>query len=260
MKTIDDLTAESDLFAAECTENTVVLRFRENLLARATEPNLVDNLLRYFDRVSQTDQVKVVILTGSPLKSGREEYLAFYRQVLTKDNDPNAVHRLYNLVDQFILKIMMLNKYVIHADSGCVMSLFFNVSLACDYRIVADNTVFQNSYLDLGMVPKGGGAFFLSKLLGTRKAFDLLLSEKDLTAQDALTLGIVDRVVPLDELDTAARSVADRIVRLPASSVAGLKRLVNYTLKELTDYLALENQELLKIVRYTDLFDRICKR
>lgn len=259
MKTRDDLAAETELFTAERLKQTVNLCFKENLLFKATEPNLVDNLLRYFDRVSQADQIRVVILKGSPLKSGREEYIAFYRQVLRQYTDPNAVHRLYNLVDQFILKLMALNKCVIHADSGRVIPLFLNVSLACDYRIVADNTVFQNAYLDLGMLPKGGGVFFLSKLLGPRKAFDLLLSDNDLSAQEALAMGIVDQVVPFDDLDNAARSLADRINRLPASSVAGLKRLTNYTLKDVADYLTAENQELLKIVRYTDLLDRTRK-
>jgi len=58
-----------------------------------------------------------------------------------------------------------LNKIVVHADGGRVIPLFMNVSLACDYRIVADNTVFQNPCIELGLAPKGGSGFFLSKML-----------------------------------------------------------------------------------------------
>ena len=77
---------------------------------------------------------------------------------------------MYNVIDQLVLAIMGLNKIVIHANSGKVISTFLNISLACDYSIIADNTVFQNPYIDLGTVPKGDGAFFLSKKLGASKA------------------------------------------------------------------------------------------
>ena len=85
-----------------------------------------------------------------------------------------------------------MSQIVIHADSGNVLPLFLNISLACDYRIVADNTLFQNPCLEFGLVPKGGGAFFLSKIMGGSKAYEFLLSEEDIAAEEALRLGCWD--------------------------------------------------------------------
>lgn len=161
--------------------------------------------------------------------------------------DRHAINRLYNAVNQFILRLVDFNKVIVHADSGKVISLFMNTSLACDYRIVADNTVFQNPCLELELVPKGGEAFFLSKRLGTSKAFEILLSNKDITAQEALRLGIVDKVVPLAELNEAALKIAKDFADKPIRSLAGIKRLLNYSMKELEDYLELESQVLLKM-------------
>jgi len=94
----------------------------------------------------------------------------------------------------------------------------------------------------------GGGAFFLQKMLGTGRAYDILLSEKNISANEALTLGIVDKVVPLDKLEEAALNVAHRFGKKSARSLTGVKKLLNYSKKDLNDYLEFEKEELMKIL------------
>lgn len=158
-----DLEQTYDFFSAKRIEDIVILRLKENLLLHGTDLNARDSLFDYIDYVSKSDDVKAVLIIGSPEKKGCEEYIEFYRKVFEFQLGEHAIEKLYNAVNQFILKIVDLNKIVIHADSGEVISIFPNVSLACDYRIVADNTVFKNPCHDLGLVPKGGGAFFSPK-------------------------------------------------------------------------------------------------
>jgi enoyl-CoA hydratase/carnithine racemase len=135
-----------------------------------------------------------------------------------------------------------------HADGGNVLPLFLNISLACDYRIVADNTVFQNPCLEYGLVPKGGGAFFLSKILGASGALRLMLSEEDITAGEALKLGLVDEIVAVNELRNVALKVAEDFARKPSRSLRCSKRLLNYSFKELREYLEFETDELTKMI------------
>ncbi|MBW1873195.1 MAG: enoyl-CoA hydratase/isomerase family protein, partial [Deltaproteobacteria bacterium] len=201
MKKECDFDMTQDFFSAKRVDDIAVVTFRQNLLQHAIDLQAKTSLFDCLDAISRNDVVKSVLIMGSPRKTGREEYVEFYHQLLESKMDRVAIHRLYNAVDQYILKIVGLNKMVIHSDSGKVISLFMNTSLACDYRIVADNTVFQNPYLELSLVPKGGGAFFLSQMLGRSKAFEILLSGKDITAQEAAELGILDKVVPLPQLD-----------------------------------------------------------
>ena len=235
-------------FSTEQTNEVVFIRFEGDLLFRITDLSARDAMLDYLDHVSENDSIKVIVIISSSSKSGIEEYFEFYQRLSKSRWDQNTIHRLCNVVDQFILKIMDLNKIVVHANSGRVISLFLNISLACDYRIIADNTLFQNPYIELGLVPKGGGPFFLSKMLGPSKAYEILLSNDDLTADEALRLGIVDQVVPLNELEGAALEVAHRFALKPVQTLAGIKRLLNYSVKDLKGYLDLENKELLKIV------------
>jgi 2-(1,2-epoxy-1,2-dihydrophenyl)acetyl-CoA isomerase len=147
-----------------------------------------------------------------------------------------------------ILKIVGLDKPVIHADCGDVISLFLSMSLACDYRVIATHTIFEKSYFELETLPKGGGAFFLCKMLGYSRAKQLLMSEKDINALEALEIGIVDQVVPYDKLEETAIQAAKNLTKRSIRSLVGIKRLINYSMKDLRDYLSFESQELLKTI------------
>jgi enoyl-CoA hydratase/carnithine racemase len=252
MEERESLDRDYEVFSAKRFEDIIIFRFKENLLYRATELGAKATVLNYLSRVSESDSIKVVVIMGSPQETGLREYVQFYRQVLELGFDQSAIQRTYNTIDQFILKILDLNKIVIHADSRRVISLFLNVSLACDYRIVSDSTIFQKLHLKLGLVPKGGCAFFLSKMLGSSKAAKLLLSDKDITAQEAMRLGMVDKVVPLDKVEETALKVSQYLAQKPARSLTGVKRLLNYPMDDLMNYLEFENEELFKIVASAD--------
>ena len=243
-----NLDEECEFFTAERLNEIVMLRLKENLLFRATDLSVRDKVLDYLDGVSRTDSIKVVVIISSPEARGSEEYFDFYHRVLTSKFDDKDFHRLHNVFTQIILRIVDLNKIVVHANSGKVISLFLNFSLACDYRIVADDTVFQNPYFKLGLVPIGGGAFFLSRRLGRSKALEILLSDKDITADEAKKLGFVDKVVAPEKLEKTALNTARRFAQKPARSLAGLKKLINYSIIDLKDYMAIEYQELIKAI------------
>ena len=246
-----------DFFSAKRLGHIIMIRFKENLLFYASDLSAKEKVLKYLDLVSENDSIKVVVILGFPYKSGCEEYLEFYRQVFEAKLGQQAINRMYNAVNQLITKIVKLNKIVIHGDSGRVISMFLNVSLACDYRIVADNTVFENPCLRLGLVPKGGGAYFLSKILGPGKALDMLLSEKDFTAHEALRLGLVDKVVPSEKLVESSLDKAKEFAQKPTHTLSGVKSLLNYSKKELIECLELENQVLLRIVASSDFRKRL---
>ena len=95
-----------------------------------------------------------------------QEYFEFYKLLADGAIDHNTLLRMYRAYDQFIARIVTSNKLFISVGHGEMISQDFHVDLACDYRIVADNVVIHKPYLELGLVPKGGGAYFLKKRLG----------------------------------------------------------------------------------------------
>lgn len=243
-----DFDENHSSFTGRRYDEVVVLRFKKNLLFRLTDLEAKSRIFNYLDQVAAGEAIKVLLIASALDKQGRDEYVDFYENIFHSEFERGGLLRMCNAINQFILKIRSLNKVVIHVDSGEVIMMFLNLSLACDYRIVADNTVFQNPCLDLGLVPKGGGPYFLSRMLGAGKAFEILSSCQDIRAREALELGLVDQVVPVDQLEEAALATAHRFCRNSSHSMAGIKRLLNFSLKDLPEYLEYENQELLRII------------
>ena len=243
-----NLEGDYEFFSGKRIGNILLLGLKQNLMLQLTNMVAKTMFFDYLDRISESDSLKVVVIWGSPGKTGRNEYQEFYTQVIQSILDVSAVYKMFNAVDQLILKIVELNQIVIHADSGNVLPLFLNISLACDYRVVADNTLFQNPCLEFGLVPKGGGAFFLTKRMGASKACELLLSEDDIRAEEALRLGLVDQVVPLSDLREAAMKKAEDYAGKPARSLRCIKRLISFSLKDLHEYLEFETHELTNMI------------
>ena len=247
------LNVEHDLYTGRTDGEVLVLSFREKPLLHVADINAKRSLFNYLDCVAACDQVKVLIIKEAPTKMKRAEYIAFYRSLIKPDFDQVPLERMYNALNQFILKLMGLAKIIVHADGGDVILLFMNIGLACDFRVVAAGTVFQNPNIELGVVPKGGSVFFLSRMAGAATASRLLFSGRDIDAREACRIGLVDKVVPRDELDRAALETARLYARIPSGYAVGIKKLLNYDIDQLAGYLEYENALLRRLVRSASL-------
>lgn len=246
------LNIENHLFIAEQIENIALIKLKKNLIRQLTDLNAKEGLFKYLHEVRDSKSIKVVLCIGSPEKIKSWEMIKFLGELVDSGEDINQITRVYNAINQLILFLQSINKIVIHADGGYVLSLFLNVSLACDYRIIGDKTVFQYPTQELGLVPKGGGIFFLARAIGTGKTLELILSGKDITANEALELGIVDKVVPSDDIENRAFEVAEDVAQKPLSLISATKQLLISSSEDLATFLEKENSLLLENIRSGD--------
>ena len=232
-----------------------MLKLGKNFLFESIDRAIENPLLDVFDHIAQNDKIKVLVIMNCVEQIGCEKFIDFCRQVLELETDRRSIQSMCHVFDQLIMKIVGLNKPVIHADCGEIISLFLSISLACDYRIIATHTIIQKSYFELETLPKGGSPFFLCKMLGHSQAKKLLMSDKDINALEALEIGIVDQIVPYDKLEEAAIQKAQDLTRRSIRSLVGIKKLINYTItRDVQDYLNFESFELLKT------FDSIARK
>jgi enoyl-CoA hydratase/carnithine racemase len=260
---------ESNIFFnTKSIADVVILKFTDNIFDTTTDLNKRDVILHYLERVSRSEAIKTLIIDSSAVACGDKEYFDFFLKSNSEHSLPffgkqdcfagnYRIAKYCNIINQVILKVAGLNKFVIHVSKGRVIPVLLGMSLACDYRIVADNTVFQNTYLDLGIMPKGGSPFFLSKLLGRSKSYEILLLKKELTAYEALKYGIVDQVIPVAHLDKVALETAQRFGKNQACSISGIKKLVSWSVRDLEDYLEYENRQIGTIIRSAEFAGRI---
>ena len=237
---------EHGFYSLKQFDDVATLKLGRNFLSNAIDLAIKNSLFDVFDHISDNNAIKVLVIMNCIEQIGCEGYIDFCRQVLDTEFDRKSIQRMCNVFDQLILKIVRLNKPIIYADCGEVISLFLGMGLACDYRIVATHTIFQKPYLELETLPKGGSAFFLCKMLGYNKAKQLLMSGKIFNALEAFEMGIVDQVVPYSQLDLEAHKIALDFSKRSTRSLEGIKRLINYTMKVIQVYLEFESFELLK--------------
>jgi 2-(1,2-epoxy-1,2-dihydrophenyl)acetyl-CoA isomerase len=129
-----------------------------------------------------------------------------------------------------IAAVLDCEKPVIAKVGGTAAGIGAHLALACDLVVAAEGVRFIEVFVRRGLVPDGGGAYLLPRMVGVQRAKELLFFGDDLTATDAAALGLVNRVVPADELDAAVEEWAARLAEAPTRALALTKWLVNRSL------------------------------
>lgn len=252
-KTTKDLMCDTDYFSARRIGPVVVFQPKGNFLLNMTIIKAKEAVLEYFETMLAHPEIRVVLLLAAPRKARREEFLCFFDMVRSSRISKNSVMRLYRTIDQIMLHIIASDLFFIDANCGKILPMNANMALACDYRIIGDNAVFQNPALELGLISKGGGAWFLCRRLGRGRAFDYLLATHGITAQEAVTAGLADKCVPSEHFEKEALAVAEHFAAQPASSLKLSKRLINQCMEGFVEYLEYENQQLLAAMHENQL-------
>ena len=119
---------------------------------------------------------------------------------------------------------------VIASVHGAVAGFGLSLVGACDLALAADTAYFASAYRNIGLTPDGGGSYWLPRLVGAKKAAEILLLGERFDAEEALRLGLVNRVVPAAELEQATRAMAAAIIDGPALALGNAKRLLQQSL------------------------------
>ena len=124
-------------------------------------------------------------------------------------------------------RIYTMPKPVVAALPGAAAGAGFALALACDLRLAADNAVLVTSFARVGFSGDYGGTFFLTQLVGAAKARELYYLSERVSAEEALRLGLVNRVVPAGELAKATRELALRLAHGPSVAYRYMKENLN---------------------------------
>ena len=122
---------------------------------------------------------------------------------------------LIERLNRCILRMQRLEKPIVGCINGVAAGAGMNIALATDLRIAADTARFGEVFARVGLVPDGGGTYFLPRLVGTAKAMEMILLADIIDAQEALRIGLVNRVVPADQLEQETLKLAERLAQGP---------------------------------------------
>jgi 2-(1,2-epoxy-1,2-dihydrophenyl)acetyl-CoA isomerase len=147
------------------------------------------------------------------------------------DPPPGTVMRvLADGAQRLVAAVLDCQKPVVASVNGTAAGIGAHLVLACDLVVAAEEASFIEVFVRRGILPDGGGCYLLPRTIGMQRAKELVLLGDRLTAADAYTLGMVNRIVPLAELETATAELATRLAQGPTIALGLAKRLLNRSL------------------------------
>ncbi|OAH16168.1 enoyl-CoA hydratase/isomerase family protein [Streptomyces jeddahensis] len=181
-----------------------------------------DRLRELAEEATRRDDVRAVILYG-----GEKVFAAGadIKEMQAMDHTAMVV-RSRALQDSFTA-VARIPKPVVAAVTGYALGGGCELALCADYRIAADNAKLGQPEILLGLIPGAGGTQRLPRLIGPSKAKDLIFTGRMVAADEALSIGLVDRVVPAAEVYEQARAWASRLVQGPAIALRAAKESVD---------------------------------
>jgi len=171
---------------------------------------------------STTLRVLVVRGAGKAFLAGGDVGLFYQRMDVIADE----VKPMGDALHAGIINLRNLPFPVIAQIHGAVAGAGLSVALACDFAIASDDAKFSTAYAKIGLSPDGGSTFFLPRIVGMRKALELVMLSETIDAAQAGELGLVNRVVPAAELDAEVQKLAERLARGATQAFARAKRLI----------------------------------
>ncbi len=211
------------LEAREGGVTTLTLNRPDRLNALNIE--LGNALVAALARVGEDPEVRVVVLTGAG-----KAFCAGGDLTLIRDaRDRGAGRELEPLLRagaQVVVHMSTMPKPIIAAVNGAAAGAGMNVALACDLRIASDQAVFGQNFARVGLFPDYGGTWLLPRQIGPARAAEMFYTGEMIDAREAERIGVVNRVVPHEELAAQARALAERLAAAPPLAVRAVKQVL----------------------------------
>jgi 2-(1,2-epoxy-1,2-dihydrophenyl)acetyl-CoA isomerase len=204
----------------------------------ALTPNQRNRIIEHLDDANADVAIRAVVVTaagekafctGADLRVDRPVEHALpegapERPVLSVDRTCIGAQRL-------IAALQDCDKPIIAAVNGTAAGIGAHIAFACDLVLAAEGARFIEVFVRRGIIPDGGGAYLLTRLIGPQKAKELVFFGDDLAAADAERLGLVNKVVAGSDLADTAREWAARLAAGPTPAISLSKRLINRALE-----------------------------
>ncbi len=213
---------------------------RHDLRNALTGSNLIEDIVTTAEWVNHCDEVSVLVITGagSAFCAGGN-----IRDMATRSGDfagdvAEVEQRYRRGIQRIPLALEAVEVPIIAAVNGPAIGAGFDLANMADIRLASEKAQFGETFLNLGIIPGDGGAWFMQRLIGYQRAFELTLTGRVIDAREALDLGIVMSVTAPDELLPSALKLAERIGSQPPKATRLTKRLMKTAQRmELKDFL-----------------------
>ena len=216
---------------------------------------VLEELSRELNAAGADVDVRCVVLTGAG-----EHFCAGADLRQTFAEDPNLMDHLDVYMDAFhalVRGVVRCSKPTIAMMDGAAVGFGADLAFACDMRVASARAYVQEKFVSLGLMPDGGGTFWLPRLVGTARAMQWILLAEKVGAEELHRLGVVAKVVGPAELREATMAIARQVESGPPLAFAAIKRALYASLGDLEDALRRERTQQLRLLRTSDVMEGV---
>lgn len=189
----------------------------------ALNRQLEDELEDVFDELTGLQEVGAVIITGG----GEKAFIAGADIKMISEKRPEDASEMSAYTQRVLLKIERFDRVVIAAINGLALGGGCEVAMACDMRVMDESAIIGLPEVTLGLLPGAGGTQRLARLVGIGKAKELILTGDPIGAEEAKSIGLVERIAPKGEAVTEAKRLAKRVLSRGPVAITNAKRAIN---------------------------------
>jgi 2-(1,2-epoxy-1,2-dihydrophenyl)acetyl-CoA isomerase len=209
-------------------ESIATVRLNDPASMNALNASMARELEGVLSELSQDDAIRVLVLTGT----GRGfcaggDVQSFYDN---RDDPGETMRAVIGGLHGAVTRLLDAPFPTITAINGVVAGAGMGIALATDLAIAVESAMFTMAYTGIGVSPDGSSTYFLPRLVGTRVAMEMILTNKRVSAREALSLGLVNEVVPDDELEERAGFLASRLAEGPTLAYVRARKLIRSSL------------------------------
>ena len=208
------------LFELDGGVATVTLNRPERL--NALNDDMRADYSQLFQELQNNDEIGVVIFTGAGRAFSAGGDISYFEREWSTRKFREENHRL----TQFFDELELIEKPVLAAINGPCTGAGLQITLSCDIRIASDRAEFGFRENNIGLIPGAGGCSRLVKLIGYGKSKELIFTGEMIAAAEAERIGLVNRVVPHDDLMTHTRALAEHLLTRAPEALGLAKRLL----------------------------------
>ena len=228
----------SDILLSHRENGVLWLTLNRPERKNSISPELREELLQAFDEAGADDDVRCVVLTGagdafcSGVDLGRSKVTGDASRGDQKKPDLRAIREAMKRGMQRVVRaIWDLDKPVVASVNGVAAGGGAQLALVCDLVVASDAARFIEIFVKRGLAVDSAGGWLLPRLVGLAKAKELVFFGDPISAQDAFAAGLINKVVPPEELGAVTREWAERLARGPTRSIGASKTLLNRALE-----------------------------
>jgi enoyl-CoA hydratase/carnithine racemase len=196
--------------------------------SNAYSTGMVKALVEVLRNADIDNEIRVIVITGAGKNfCAGGDVKAMKGKSGMFAGESNELRETYQSgIQQIPQTISQLKTPIIAMVNGAAVGAGCDLAAMCDLRIASIDAIFAETFARVGLVPGDGGAFFLTRLIGFGKAMEMFLTCKNVSAEDALKIGLVNQVVLPDELKTKTQELVDQLVSLPPIALQMTKKSV----------------------------------